>query len=58
MLGDFYTKPLQGKLFRAFRRVIMGWDHIDLLNTFLLASKDRVGKVDTDKKDAETTKQS
>jgi len=24
MLGDFYTKPLQGKLFRAFRRVITG----------------------------------
>jgi len=42
MLGDFYTNPLQGKLFRAFRRVIMGWDHIDILKSFLPASKESV----------------
>ena len=25
MLADFFTKPLQGNLFRKFRAVIMGW---------------------------------
>ena len=29
MLAYFFTKPLQGKLFKIFRAVIMGWDHID-----------------------------
>jgi len=35
----------------------MGWDHIDILKSFLPASKERAGKVDTNNKDAETTKQ-
>ena len=52
MLGDFYTKPLQGRLFRAFRRVIMGWDHIDILKTFYPPSKERVGEVNEEKKDS------
>ena len=25
MVADFFTKPLQGELFRSFRKVIMGW---------------------------------
>jgi hypothetical protein len=25
MLGDFFTKPLQGNLFRKFRNVILGY---------------------------------
>jgi hypothetical protein len=29
MLGDFFTKPLQGALFRKFRDVILGYKHID-----------------------------
>jgi hypothetical protein len=28
MLADFFTKPLQGRLFHLFRAVIMGWAHI------------------------------
>ena len=31
MLADFFTKPLQGNLFRKLRGVIMGQEHIDAL---------------------------
>ena len=31
MLGDYFTKPLQGSLFNKFRRVIMGYEHISTL---------------------------
>ena len=31
MLGDFFTKPLQGALFRKFRDVLLGYAHIDTL---------------------------
>ena len=31
MLADFFTKPLQGNLFRKFREVIMGRKHINTL---------------------------
>ena len=31
MLTDFFTKPLQGELFRCFRDVIMGHKHISSL---------------------------
>jgi hypothetical protein len=31
MVGDFFTKPLQGNLFRKFRDVIMGETHMDTL---------------------------
>ena len=34
MLVDYFTKPLQGALFRKFRRVIMGYDPISILNEF------------------------
>ena len=46
MLADYFTKPLQGNLFRRFRQVIMGYVHInDLLldPDFLL--KERVEKL-------------
>ena len=33
MLGDFFTKPLQGALFTKFRDVILGYKHIDSLAT-------------------------
>jgi hypothetical protein len=31
MIGDFFTKPLQGNLFRKFRDVILGYAHVDTL---------------------------
>jgi hypothetical protein len=31
MLADFFTKPLQGSLFRKFRDVVLGQTHIDSL---------------------------
>mmetsp|Transcript_17995 Transcript_17995/g.23320 ORF Transcript_17995/g.23320 Transcript_17995/m.23320 type:complete len:96 (+) Transcript_17995:1846-2133(+) len=31
MLADFFTKPLQGTLFRTFRAVIMGHEDISVL---------------------------
>jgi len=31
MLADFFTKPLQGRLFRKLRAVVMGYEHIDTL---------------------------
>ena len=33
MLADYFTKPLQGNLFRKFRAVIMGHCHISTLKT-------------------------
>ena len=32
MVADFYTKPLQGNLFRVFRDVILGYVHVSSLN--------------------------
>ena len=31
MLANYFTKPLQGKIFHKFRAVIMGWKHISTL---------------------------
>ena len=31
MLADFFTKPLQGSLFRKFRDVLLGYQHINTL---------------------------
>ena len=43
MLADYFTKPLQGKLFRRFREVIMGYIHInDLLLDPTFPLKERV----------------
>jgi KUP system potassium uptake protein len=45
MLADFFTKPLQGNLFRKFREVIMGHKHIDTLREIpATPSQERVGK--------------
>jgi hypothetical protein len=46
MLADFFTKPLQGSLFRRFRSVLLGEAHIDTLRSPLPASshtEERVG---------------
>jgi hypothetical protein len=45
MLADFFTKPLQGNLFRRLREVIIGRKHIDALKEFTSAkSQERVGE--------------
>jgi hypothetical protein len=44
MLADFFTKPLQGKLFRMYRDVIMGYRHISELSSIDISTiKERVG---------------
>ena len=52
MLADYFTKPLQGKVFRIFPRVIMGYETISWLKQQLLTSKERVGnnKIDVNGK--------
>jgi hypothetical protein len=50
MLADYFTKPLQGSLFRKFRRVIMGYDPISILKEFPSSKmKERVGNEDKNK---------
>jgi hypothetical protein len=45
MLADFFTKPLQGNLFRRFRDVILGYKHINSLRLDYDASaEERVGE--------------
>ena len=45
MLVDFFTKPLQGALFRKFRDVILGYAHIDTLSPRpASAAEERVGE--------------
>ena len=46
MIADFFTKPLQGALFRKFRDIILGYKHIDELNTIdeKPSSEERVEK--------------
>ena len=45
MLGDFFTKPLQEMLFKKFRDVILGYEHVDSLhNGTPSATEERVGE--------------
>jgi hypothetical protein len=46
MIADFFTKPLQGALFRKFRDIILGYKHIDEYNTIdeKPSSEERVEK--------------
>ena len=45
----FFTKPLQGHLFRRFRDVILGHCHLDILrNDFIFPSEERVGEERSD----------
>lgn len=48
MLADFFTKPLQGSLFRKFRNVILGKTHVSTLSDNTSphpsATEERVGK--------------
>ena len=43
MVGDFFTKPLQGALFNKFRDVIMGYKPISSLQQKVFEIKERVG---------------
>ena len=42
MIADFFTKPLQGRMFHLFRNVIMGYAPLSTL-TSLIPIKERVG---------------
>jgi hypothetical protein len=45
MVADFFTKPLQGALFRKFRDVILGYKHMDALAMDLPSPlEERVGE--------------
>ena len=47
MVADFFTKPLQGSLFRMMRRIVMGMDPISILNLSKIPgipTKERVGE--------------
>ena len=47
MVADFFTKPLQGSLFRMMRRIVLGMDPISILNLSKIPgipTKERVGK--------------
>jgi hypothetical protein len=47
MLADFFTKPLQGNLFREFRDVILGYKHTDNITTRVSSSREEgVGNSD------------
>ena len=43
MLADYFTKPLQGSLFRKFRAIVMGWEPLSALQD-LGELKERVEK--------------
>ena len=57
MLGDFFSKPVQGSLFKKFRSALMGWTHISELFQGYNNLEERVGnnvkKVQNDKKNIE-----
>jgi hypothetical protein len=46
MIADFFTKPLQGSLFRKFRDIVLGYKHIDTLleDTECPSDQERVEK--------------
>ncbi len=61
MLADFFTKPLQGSLFRKFSDVVLGYKHIDTLleeeDTLVEddeedSAKERIGSRTDDSKDS------
>ena len=44
MIADFYTKPLQGKLFRLFRNLILNLHEEDIRNITL---SEKLTKIET-----------
>ena len=49
MIVEYFTKPLQGKAFKIFCDVIMGYSHVDTLLTEDLSIKERIEKVNNSK---------
>ena len=48
MIADYFTKPMQGKFFRMFRDLIMGYVHInDIFKAIELSAKEHVDKSKT-----------
>jgi KUP system potassium uptake protein len=54
MLADFFTKPLQGALFRRLRSVVMGHEHISSLSVVPPSSapQERVGEIETEARES------
>jgi hypothetical protein len=51
MLADFFTKPLQGELFRKFKAVLMGHAHVNTLAVRpMVSAEERVEKGRSDPK--------
>ena len=50
MLADFFTKPLNGKLYHTFRDVVMGYKPIYELQDKTFSFKERVGNINENKK--------
>jgi hypothetical protein len=49
MLADFFTKPLQGNLFRRFRDIVLGHHHTDTLGAVIPGPiEERVGNMQLD----------
>jgi hypothetical protein len=58
MIGDLFTKPLQGSLFRQFRDIILGYDHADsLYDDSSTQDEERVGKDATLPRNQERTRE-
>lgn len=52
MIADFFTKPLEGKLFKRFRDVVLGYEHVNTLEKYrheLSPSQERVGNGENEK---------
>ena len=50
MVADFFTKPLQGNLFRRLRDVILGHKHISTVKEYsseMIPIQERVGENDS-----------
>jgi len=59
MLGDFFSKPVQGSLFKKFRSALMGWTHINELFQGYNNLEERVGnnvkKVQNDERNTDVS---
>jgi hypothetical protein len=58
MLADFFTKPLQGSLFRTLRDVIMGYKDIDSLISFAFEERvenEEIGEDKNEKDESDET---
>jgi hypothetical protein len=59
MLADFLMKPLQGGLFRKFRDVLLGYQHVSSLqvhNNDVVSPEERVGEGDQERDKRRRTK--